>query len=115
MKAMYFYQTYKEPCNNLLNMGNKMNQFFNFLRDSEKFKKWLEYILAFGNYMNGIGFYGGANGFKIDTFNKIIETKSSDDTKTLLQFIIESIHANEKDINLLNFSSDLEIISGSKK
>jgi hypothetical protein len=58
------------------------------VRSSNKFKKILEIILAIGNYLNGGGFRGGAFGFTMDTLNKLKDTKSVDNKKTLIHYII---------------------------
>ncbi|XP_028398626.1 disheveled-associated activator of morphogenesis 1-like [Dendronephthya gigantea] len=55
---------------------------------SRKFRDLLEVVLAFGNYMNR-GARGNAAGFKIASINKIMDTKSSSNTKiNLLDYLI---------------------------
>ena len=61
------------------------------VQNSRRFKRVLEIVLAFGNYMNR-GQRGNASGFRISSINKIIDTKSSVDRKiTLLHYLIETI------------------------
>lgn len=114
MKAMHFAHTFREPCEQLLTQGSKMHEFLSNIKKNETFKKWLEYILAFGNYMNGQGFYGGAYGFKMDAIKKITEVKSTDDSKTLLEFMIEDIGKNEKNKPMLDFYVELQDLQEGK-
>lgn len=46
------------------------------LQGSKRIRKVLEMILAFGNYMNK-GARGNAYGFRLQSLNKISDTKSS--------------------------------------
>jgi hypothetical protein len=107
-KAMLFAHTYKEPCIEVLKQGEKIQNFLENIRKSEKFKRWLEYILTFGNYMNGLGFYGGAYGFKMDTLGKVCEVKTSDNTRSLFDYIIEIINKSDKDRELLDYHVELQ-------
>ncbi|XP_046849776.1 disheveled-associated activator of morphogenesis 1-like isoform X2 [Xenia sp. Carnegie-2017] len=55
---------------------------------SRKFRDLLEVVLAFGNYMNR-GARGNATGFKIASINKIMDTKSSSNSKiNLLDYLV---------------------------
>ena len=47
------------------------------IRNSDKLKKILEIILAFGNYMNS-GKRGSVYGFKLTSLEALVETKSTD-------------------------------------
>lgn len=59
------------------------------LAQSDPFKKVLEIILAFGNYMNSAK-RGAAYGFKLETFNRLMDTRSADDRKvTLFHWIVQ--------------------------
>ena len=52
----------------------------------------MEYILAIGNYMNGGTTRGEAWGFKLDSLLKLVDVKSSVDSKvSLLHFVAENI------------------------
>lgn len=58
---------------------------------SRHLRKLLEIVLAFGNYMNR-GQRGNALGFRINSLNKIIDTKSSINKKiTLLHYLAEVV------------------------
>ncbi|XP_078350098.1 disheveled-associated activator of morphogenesis 2-like [Oculina patagonica] len=58
------------------------------LQRSKRLRILLEVVLAFGNYMNR-GARGNAVGFKLGSLNRIIDTKSSSNSKiTLLHYLI---------------------------
>lgn len=57
---------------------------------AKHFKEVLNLILMIGNYMNGAGIKGGAFGFKISSINKLVDTKSVNNT-TLLHFLERTI------------------------
>ena len=44
----------------------------------------IEIILALGNYLNGESVRGGAWGFRIEFLTKLTNTKSVDNSKTLM-------------------------------
>ncbi len=114
LKVMVFFHSYEEDCTLLIKSGKKLLSIIKFFTQSKNFRRWLEYILAYGNYMNGVSNRGGAYAFKLDTLNKLTETKSNDGTKSLLQFIIESMGSNDKDFELLNFHFELDILDSGK-
>ena len=66
------------------------------LRSDEKLHKILQIVLKLGNYLNGGTSKGGAYGFKLDTLNKLKNTKSGDGQYTLLHYLITLVaHSNE--------------------
>lgn len=109
---MSFSLSFKDDCKIYVKMAKKILNIINLFTESKSFKRWLEYILAYGNYINGISNRGGIYAFKFDTFLKLSETKSNDGSKSLLQFIVEAMGNNEKDFELLNFHFELDIIDG---
>lgn len=56
------------------------------IKSSQKLKKILEVILALGNYMNSSK-RGAVYGFKLQSLDLLLETKSTDRTQTLLNYI----------------------------
>eukprot|EP01125_Pyxidicula_operculata_P003592 TRINITY_DN1470_c0_g1_i2.p1 TRINITY_DN1470_c0_g1~~TRINITY_DN1470_c0_g1_i2.p1 ORF type:complete len:1792 (+),score=498.11 TRINITY_DN1470_c0_g1_i2:58-5376(+) len=70
------------------------------IKGSEKLKILFRLILDIGNYMNGGGARGGAYGFKFNTLSKLKDTKSLDNSKHLLHFIIMQLESTMP--NLLN-------------
>lgn len=70
------------------------------LKTSEKFSKILEIILMIGNTMNQGKKQGNAKGFKLDLLNTLSNTKSSDNSMNLLDYIAMIIlekHQSVKD------------------
>ena len=57
------------------------------VRESKSFKQVLEYALACGNFLNGTTNKGSAWGFKIDSLNKLKDTKTMDNSSTMLHYI----------------------------
>ena len=62
------------------------------IRNSDKLKKILEIILAFGNYMNS-GKRGSVYGFKLTSLEALVETKSTDKSQNLLHYICNVVHS----------------------
>ena len=61
------------------------------LLNSQKLRKVLEIVLAFGNFMNR-GNMGNALGFRLASLNKIIDTKSSSsEGMTLLHYLVKTL------------------------
>lgn len=77
------------------------------LKSSSKLKKMLEIILAFGNYMNSSK-RGAAYGFRLQSLDLLLDTKSTDRTQTLLHFIANMVH--EKYPELTSFHNELRFV-----
>lgn len=82
------------------------------LLESDKFRDILELILAIGNYMN-TGIRGNASGFQLGSINKLVDTKSTDGTTTLLNFIVSIMDNQFRE--LLNLSDDLKHVELASK
>uniref|UniRef100_A0A8C7ZZF5 Formin like 1 n=1 Tax=Oryzias sinensis TaxID=183150 RepID=A0A8C7ZZF5_9TELE len=67
------------------------------VKSSNKLKRILEIILAFGNYMNS-GKQGPVYGFRLESLNLLFETKSTDRKQTLLHFIVNIIQEQYSDL-----------------
>lgn len=75
------------------------------LQRSQRLKILLEVVLAFGNYMNR-GARGNASGFKLASLNRIIDTKSSSNSKiTLLHYLIMVLERKYPEV--LNLEQEL--------
>jgi len=59
-------------------------------RNAKKFKKILEIILAFGNYMNSAK-KGAAYGFKMSSLDNLTITKSSDKKTTIVNYLVDVV------------------------
>ncbi|GAA6218034.1 formin-like protein 1 [Lates japonicus] len=77
------------------------------IKSSTKLKKILEIVLAFGNYMNSSK-RGAAYGFRLQSLDLLLETKSTDRSQTLLNFITNIIQ--EKYPDLANFHTELHFV-----
>ena len=62
------------------------------LQTSQNLSQLLTIILKTGNYLNGGTTRGGAFGFKIETFAKLRELRSSKPGYTLLHYIVDLVH-----------------------
>ncbi|XP_031573049.1 disheveled-associated activator of morphogenesis 2-like [Actinia tenebrosa] len=75
------------------------------LHRSKRLRILLEVVLAFGNYMNR-GARGNAAGFKLNSLNNIIDTKSSANSKiTLLNYLVSVLEKSYPDV--LKLEQDL--------
>ncbi|XP_068605472.1 formin-like protein 1 [Brachionichthys hirsutus] len=77
------------------------------VKSSTKLKKILEIVLAFGNYMNSSK-RGAAYGFRLQSLDALLETKSTDRSQSLLQFIVSIIQ--EKYPDLTSFHTELHFL-----
>lgn len=77
------------------------------VKKSKKLRQVLEVVLAFGNYMNSAK-RGPAYGFKLQSLDTLLDTKSSDKRMCLLHYIVDTIHY--KFPHLLSFDSELMYI-----
>lgn len=77
------------------------------VKNSKKLRQLLEIILAFGNYMNSAK-RGPAYGFKLQSLDTLVDTKSSDKRICLLHFIVDTV--KEKMPEIMNFDSELMYI-----
>ncbi|CAJ1076136.1 formin-like protein 1 [Xyrichtys novacula] len=77
------------------------------IKSSAKLRKILEIILAFGNYMNSSK-RGAVYGFRLQSLDLLLETKSTDRSQTLLHFITNIIQ--EKYPDLANFYTELHFV-----
>jgi hypothetical protein len=77
------------------------------VRSSKKLRRLLEIILAFGNYLNSCK-RGAAYGFKLQSLDALLGTKSTDKKMSLLHYIVETVR--HKFPELLNFHSELMYI-----
>lgn len=57
------------------------------VRESKAFREVLKYTLACGNFLNGTSNKGCAWGFKLESLNKLKDTKTADNKSTMLHYI----------------------------
>lgn len=77
------------------------------VKSSKKLRAVLEIILAFGNYLNSSK-RGPAYGFKLQSLDTLLDTKSTDKRMCLLHYIVATIRL--KFLELINFESELMYI-----
>uniref|UniRef100_A0A8C6VZU6 Formin-like 1 n=1 Tax=Nothobranchius furzeri TaxID=105023 RepID=A0A8C6VZU6_NOTFU len=77
------------------------------IRSSSKLKKILEIILAFGNYMNSSK-RGPAYGFRLQSLDLLLDTKSTDRRQTLLHFMANAIEQRYPELH--NFYTELNFL-----
>lgn len=77
------------------------------IKSSQKLKKILEIILALGNYMNSSK-RGAVYGFKLQSLDLLLETKSTDRTQTLLHYIANVVR--EKYLWVAMFYNELHYV-----
>ena len=102
LQAIRFKNIYSKKSVEILELIDYFFKGFEFIKTNKNFHKYLEILLAHGNYMNGATAKGGAFGFQITSLSKFYDTKSKDNKTTLLQYIVEFI-MEEVDRNILNF------------
>lgn len=74
------------------------------VKNSKKLRRMLEVVLAFGNYLNSSK-RGPAYGFKLQSLDTLMDTKSSDKKMSLLQYIAATVRDKFPDIR--NFDTEL--------
>ncbi|KAJ8258252.1 hypothetical protein GJAV_G00194830 [Gymnothorax javanicus] len=77
------------------------------VKSSPKMKRMLEIILALGNYMNSSK-RGSVYGFKLQSLDLLLDTKSTDRKMTLLHYI--ALIVKEKYSDLANFYNELHFV-----
>jgi dishevelled associated activator of morphogenesis len=89
LSCLVFTRSWRERVDGATPSVNAVTEASRRVRTSKKLQKFLEYVLAFGNYMNR-GNRGNAYGFRLEGLTKVVDTKSSlDRTVTLLHYIID--------------------------
>lgn len=107
LNIMSFIANFNDTYRNLLPQINAVSSASYSIKQSKKLKKILEVVLAFGNYMNSSK-RGPVYGFKLQSLESLLETKTADKKQTLLNFIVQTINDRFKDIK--NFDSELTFI-----
>jgi hypothetical protein len=105
LKAMDFYVRFEERLADAKGDVVAVSRASDTLSQSESLRDLLELILTLGNFMN-TGFRGNAYGFRINSINKLIDTKSADNKRTLLHYLVEIV--TQKAIKLLKVTDDLQ-------
>eukprot|EP01113_Clastostelium_recurvatum_P000474 TRINITY_DN1020_c0_g1_i1.p1 TRINITY_DN1020_c0_g1~~TRINITY_DN1020_c0_g1_i1.p1 ORF type:complete len:1287 (+),score=454.62 TRINITY_DN1020_c0_g1_i1:105-3965(+) len=83
------------------------------LRSCTRLQKMLEVILVLGNFLNGGTNRGGAIGFKLNTLNKLGDTKATDNKTSLMHYLVKLVESKFPD--LMHFDKDLPHIDAASK
>jgi len=110
LQAIRFKNSYSKKSVEVLGLIDYFFKGFDFVKNNKNFHKYLEILLAHGNYMNGVTAKGGAFGFQLTSLTKFYDMKSKDNKSTLLQYIIEFI-MEEVDRKILNFMPFFELFN----
>ncbi|RCH85758.1 hypothetical protein CU098_001424, partial [Rhizopus stolonifer] len=80
------------------------------LHSSDALKELFSIILMLGNYMNSKSLQGGAYGFRISSINKLIDTKTSDNSHLTLLHVLAGVVRNQFP-HVSKFVDDLKDVS----
>lgn len=80
---------------------------------SEKLKRVLASVLAIGNYMNQGTAKGSAKGFRLDSLQKLSETKMREGGQTLLHYLASVL--GKKNPEVLSLVKDMPSVQGAKR
>lgn len=104
---MSFISNFPDTYKNLLPQINAVSSASLSIKQSKKLKKLLELVLAFGNYMNSSK-RGPVYGFKLQSLESLLDTKTQDKRQTLLHFLVDTV--SQKFPELSNVESELTFI-----
>ncbi|KAJ7684827.1 hypothetical protein DFH06DRAFT_20524 [Mycena polygramma] len=90
IEGMLYKCDFEETWTLLDESARKLAEASQALLSAKCFKELLSLILLIGNYMNGTGVKGGAFGFRVSSINKLVDTKSVNNT-TLLHFLERTV------------------------
>jgi len=107
LNIMNFIGNFQDVNKNLSPQINAVISASLSIKQSKKLRKLLEIILAFGNYMNSSK-RGPVYGFKLQSLETLLDTKTQDKKQTLLHYITQTINLKFPEIS--NFESELTFI-----
>ncbi|CAF0730840.1 unnamed protein product [Adineta ricciae] len=107
LNVISFMANFNEINQNLIPQLKAVITASSSLKSNSKFKKLLEIVLAFGNYMNSSK-RGPVYGFKLASLEILTDTRTHDKRLTLLHFIVQTIEERFPDIS--RFDADLAAV-----
>nr|XP_032807597.1 formin-like protein 3 isoform X2 [Petromyzon marinus] len=107
LAALAFMGNFSDSASRLLPQLNAVIAASLSLKSSQKLKKILEIVLAFGNYMNGSR-RGAAYGFKLNSLDLLLDTKSTDRSRTLLQYLTRVVREHYPELSA--FHAELQYL-----
>ncbi|KAI8065831.1 formin homology 2 domain-containing protein [Gongronella butleri] len=106
LKCMIYRATFDEISQDVNDKMAMVLRASNRLYKSESFMDLLQLILLLGNFLNSNSLRGGAFGVRIRSINKLIDTKGTMNTPTLLHFLVTTVESKFPDTLL--FLQDLQ-------
>uniref|UniRef100_A0A8C1Z882 Diaphanous-related formin 3 n=1 Tax=Cyprinus carpio TaxID=7962 RepID=A0A8C1Z882_CYPCA len=106
LNSILFKLQFEEQVSNLRLDIMAVNAACDEARKSKPFSRLLELILLMGNFMNAGSRNAQSFGFNLNSLCKLKDTKSADQTSTLLHFLVEI--CEEKFPEVLKFVEDLQ-------
>ncbi|KAJ5075930.1 protein diaphanous [Anaeramoeba ignava] len=107
IESMFFKKQFPQLMEDIVPNINALKNATEQLKTSKNFQRFLEIILAFGNFMNGGSRQGGAYGFRLDTLLKLKDTKGTSNPRiNLLHWIVDFIENKEPDV--IKFPEELK-------
>lgn len=115
LKSLHYKKRFNITLNDLFPRINNIMEASREVSRSRRLRKLLEIVLALGNYMNR-GARGNAFGFRLQSLNKLADTKTSSAKAkgtTLLHYLVQIIESKHKDI--LRLEEDMPHIKEASK
>ncbi|KAG9474384.1 hypothetical protein GDO78_004599 [Eleutherodactylus coqui] len=107
VNTMIFISSFPETTARLTPQLNALIAASISVKTSEKLKGILELVLAFGNFMNSSK-RGAAYGFRLQSLDVLLDTKSTDRKQTLLHYLVRTIQ--DKYSHLADYQSELHFL-----
>jgi dishevelled associated activator of morphogenesis len=85
------------------------------IRKNPKFRKILLVVLQLGNFLNGKSARGNAMGFKLSTLQKLQDTKTTDNKKNLLHYLVELTEKQFPGEDILSFIDEMEVVKDAQR
>ncbi|KAI3690395.1 hypothetical protein L2E82_48419 [Cichorium intybus] len=105
LRVFSFTITFSSRLNNLRDTLNRIKDATKEIRESTKLVKIMQIILMMGNKLNAGTAGGSAGGFKLNSLDKLGDTRATDKNTTLLHFLCKVVA--EQMPELLDFDKDL--------
>ena len=96
IKALHFVYLSKDLLEDLKGKLEALLKTWRNVLEDERIIKLFQYVLAYGNYLNGVSNRGGMYGFAFDGLERVVDCRSTKNQKrNLLNYILDNIEKNE--------------------
>jgi len=102
LESYYFVLTFADKKHELTTKLNKLTIGIKAFKESKKLNKLIEYVLAVGNFMNGGANKPLAKGFRIESLAKLVDTKTFDNSSTMLHYVLRVLEVKAPEVLDLN-------------